>query len=867
MARVQLHRGFTFDDAARIVPYLADLGVSHLYCSPYQESVPGSTHGYDVVDPTRVSAERGGEEGLRRLVTTLRAAGMGHIVDIVPNHMASDLTHNRWWRDVLEHGQASRWAPVFDVDWRHLEPRRRSRRVLLPVLGDHYGRVLDGGGLGLVRSGGEVQVAYGELTLPVSPQAMAGLLGSVATAAEARPLAEVAEEFSLLSESRRPDSGPLRAQLAELLDHHPELARRLDDHLAAVSGDGPGLDAVLRHQHYRLAFWRVAAQELDYRRFFDVNDLVAVRVEDPQVFEATHELVGRLVAEGLVDGVRVDHVDGLRDPAGYLRSLRALVGPDAYVVVEKILGRHEGRRPWPVAGTTGYEVANDILGVFVDPRGEVPLTELYHGFTGADEDFATEARQAKREVLAETLAADVNRLVDRLADIRDQHYRAQDFTRRDLRDALRALAATFTVYRTYVRPGAAPRGEDVAALEGAIAEAAAEGIEGELLAFLREVLLRRLPGTAATDIALRFQQLTGATMAKGVEDTAFYRYLRLAALDEVGGDPGTFARSVDDLHRANAARVGRWGASMVTTATHDTKRGEDTRLRIALIAEVPDAWARAVHRWSARAEAHRQSAGPDRRDEYLLYQTLVGTWPITPERLTAYLLKAAREAKRRTTWTEPDEAYEAALAAFAASIVDDVEVVAELEALLAVVVPAARTASLAQTALKLTVPGVPDLYPGTETWDLTLVDPDNRRPVDHDALAALAGEVAEAEPEAVLARAGEGAPKLWLLRRVLGLRARRPDCFAPGAAYGPLVASGRGAAHLVAYRRGPDVAVLVPRLVLGLGGGWGDTNLDLPPGRWANALDGAVHDVGPAAGGLGVGAVLDRFPVAVLERR
>lgn len=872
--RVQLHRGFTFDDVAGASARLADLGFSHVYCSPYQESVPGSTHGYDVVDPTRVSTERGGEAGLRRMAAALRAVGMGHIVDIVPNHMASDLTHNHWWRDVLEHGRASRWAPVFDIDWAHLEPSRRSQRLVLPILGDHYGRVVDGGGLSLSRQGGDLAVAYGDLSLPLSPPSAAGLLAGVGQLEKSRPLVDLAEEMGALAELHRPDSSPVRHTLAGILDGEPALARALDVHLVAVSADPVALHEVLRRQHYRLAFWRVAAQELDYRRFFDVNDLVAVRVEDPYVFEVTHSLIGRLVGEGILDGVRVDHVDGLRDPGGYLRQLRNLIGPDAYLVVEKILDRDESLPAWPVAGTTGYDFCNDVGGLFVDPAGEPGLTELYASFAEDHATFPAVAVEARQEVLAETLAADVNRLVDRLAEIRDLNYRAQDFTRRDLRDAIRALASSFRVYRTYLRTGSGPRSDDVDLLEAAISDALALGVEAELLGFLRDVLLRRLPGRPVTDIALRFQQLTGATMAKGVEDTAFYRYLRLVALNEVGGDPSRFGRSVEDFHRANQARAERWPSGLLTTSTHDTKRGEDTRMRIAVLSEIPDTWARTVHRWSSLAAAHRRNAGPDRRDEYLVYQTLVGTWPIGTERLVAYVEKAAREAKRRTTWTEPDAAYEAALGDFVAGILADEDFRAAVDEFVSMVEGPAQVNSLAQAALRLTAPGVPDTYQGCEVWSLSLVDPDNRSPVDHAALATLARTVNEAGAAGIGKLTEEGGPKMWLTAKCLEVRNLHPEPFGPGSDYEPLETEGSLRSHVVGYLRSANparrVAVVVARLVAGLGGDWADTRVALPAGTWVNHLDGTTttstgdgtSEGGP--GGVEVAGLLGSFPVAVL---
>jgi len=850
--RVQLHAGFGFDDVARVAPYLAALGVSHVYCSPYLQAAPGSLHGYNVVDHSRLNEELGGEAAFERMVAVLAEAGLSHMVDVVPNHMAIDPAGaNAWWWDVLENGQSSRWASFFDIDW------GAGDRVLLPVLGDHYGRVLEAGDLRVARDGGSFSLGYFEHVFPVSPRTLDELLGAAGEAAGSDELVSIGVALGRLPpatatdresvDERHRDKEVLRGRLARLLEESPEAAACVADEVAALNGDHDRLDGLVARQNYRLAFWRIAGQELDYRRFFDVPELIALRVEDDRVFAESHDLLLKLVAEGKVDGLRIDHPDGLRDPVGYLRRL-----PDGvYVVVEKILEAGE-RLPgsWPVAGTTGYDFLNRVGGLFVDPAGEKPLTEFYAEFTGEEAGFGAVAYEARLQVMREALAADLDRVTALAVAVCERHRCHRDYTRRELREALRELAARFPVYRTYVVPGQAPRPEDVAVLSAAAAET---GLDADLLGFLSGVLLGQVngPGEVEADLALRFQQFTAPVVAKGVEDTAFYRYLRFVALNEVGGDPSRFGVGVDEFHAANTEAAARWPGTMLSTSTHDTKRSEDVRARLAVLSEIPGEWAAAVSRWSGRNGA-RHGPPPDRTTEYLLYQTLVGAWPLSAERATAYLTKAIKEAKRQTSWVAPDQQYEAEMCRFAEAVVGDSEFVADLEAFLAPVVEAGRVNSLAQTLLKLTSPGVPDLYQGTELEDLSLVDPDNRRPVDFDERRRL-----------LAAGRRDGAPKLWLVARALAARKRRyPSAFAPGAAYRPVAAAGERAGHVVAYVRGDDdVVVAVPRLVHGLGG-WGDTALALPPGRWGDELGGGRWWEGQVA----MADLFAEFPVALLGR-
>jgi (1->4)-alpha-D-glucan 1-alpha-D-glucosylmutase len=802
--RVQLHAGFTFDDAAAIVPYLADLGISHLYCSPYLQAAPGSTHGYDVVDHHRLNEELGGKEAFDRLCAALREHGLGQVLDIVPNHMATAGRANAWWWDVLENGPASRYAAYFDIDWDPPE-RKLIAQVLVPILGDHYGRVLENGELELVREGGSFTVRYHEHEVPVSPRSIDDLLARAAARIDDHPeLASLATAFGRLPHAlitdwdsvleRHRDKEVLRARLAELCAADDAVALAVDEEVKAVNDDVDALDALLDRQNYRLAFWRTAGRELDYRRFFDITTLVALRAEQEHVFEDTHELVLKLVADGAVDGLRVDHVDGLRDPKQYLERLRTAAGPDAYLVVEKILEGDERLRPsWPIDGTSGYDFLVQVNDLLHDPAGAEAMTAVYERVTGSSDDVEALARAAKHEIMRTVLAADVERLTAQFAVVAEGHRRYRDHTRSELRDALREVIASFDVYRTYVVGGATPPAdaEDEEVVSRAVerAVAARPDLDPELFGFLGDLLVLRHDGPAEVELAERFQQVSSPVMAKAVEDTVFYRYLRMISLNEVGGEPGHFGSPVAAFHERRAGTAE--ARSMLATSTHDTKRSEDVRARLAALAEVPDAWARAVDAWTAAFD----DGTVDRPTLYLLFQTAVGAWPLPPDRAAAYLEKATKEAKVHTSWIDPVPEYDAAVAALAQRVVGDPLFAAAVEAFLTEtgLVAAGRHNSLVQTALKLTCPGVPDVYQGTELWDLSLVDPDNRRPVDYDLRRqALAGGTSSGI---------EGSEKQALIRTLLRVRRDRPELFSVEAGYSPLPVEGADAERVVAFER------------------------------------------------------------------
>jgi (1->4)-alpha-D-glucan 1-alpha-D-glucosylmutase len=874
--RLQLHAGFTFDDVAAVSGYLADLGVSHVYLSPCLQAARGSTTGYDVVDYSRLSELLGGAAGYDRMTRQLAAAGLGQLLDIVPNHMALAGRANAWWWDVLENGPSSRYASYFDIDWDPPE-RKLTATVLMPVLGDRYGRVLEAGELAVRRDGGSFVVSYHEHEAPLSPRTLDELIARAAASAQSPELKQLAADLAslphaLLTEAtavteRHRGIGELRARLAILCQQNQDLASAIDAEIAALNGSPDALDELLSRQNFRLAYWGTAAEELSYRRFFNIENLAGLRAEDAEVFADTHRLIRELVTSGAVDGLRVDHVDGLADPDGYLGRLREATGA-ARIVVEKVLDPDEQLPPsWPVAGTTGYDFLNRVTELFVDPDGAAAIQHGYASFTGVEHRYAEVVHAAKLQVLRTELAAELERLTAALAGICERHRRQRDYTRRELRDVLAEMLASFGVYRIYPRRGRRATLADSARVATAIALVRRRHPEfdPELVGFVGELLVLRHGAEPEADFAVRFAQLSGPVMAKGTEDTAFFRYQPLTCLNEVGGDPGGVGRSVQDFHDAMANAVLQAPEAMLTLSTHDTKRSADVRARIGVLSELPDDWGQAADRWAQHNERHKRDGWPDRNAEYLLYQTLVGTWPIESSRIRVFMAKAAREAKVHTSWTDPRLDYEAALDGFVAAVLADRAFIADLQAFLAgnLIVERGRANSVVQTALLLTCPGIPDLYQGTELWEETLADPDNRRSVDFVVRSKLLAYLADASPEAALALADDGGPKIWLIQRLLRHRRASPACYDSDSAYEQLDVSGPKALHAVAFGRSGGLAVVVPRLLGGLAEGWEGTTVRLPAGSWASVLTGEQV----AGGDTNVAALLRRFPVAVLGRQ
>ncbi len=870
--RLPLRPGFGFAHAAALSDYLAELGVSHAYFSPYLKAAPGSTHGYDVIDYGRVNDELGGEAGHARLVAALRAHGLGQIIDVVPNHMSIASRENRWWWDVLESGPVSPYAPYFDVDWKTPSEQQRNT-VLMPILRDHYGRVLEAGEIQVAREGASFFVRVHERQFPVAPPTLDLLLERAAALAGDEVLAFLAHSLRTQGTTLHADrEGRLQRRLRQqvvqrLLARHlveqQRAAHAVDRALGELNADFDQLDALLERQNYRLAYWKTARHDLDYRRFFDINELVGLRIGAERVFRESHALVLRWLEEGLVDGIRIDHPDGMRDPEKYFRRLRS-AAPRAWLIAEKILKPGEELpRTWPIDGTTGYDFLFAVTGVLVASEHEAEMTRLYREFTGDDtEDFHALLRATKRQVLEELLGADLYRLARTFHAVCTLHRRHRDFTLQDLRDAIKQVISCLPVYRTYVRAGCPATDADEQVLAEAIRQAKLDRptLDVELLSFLREILTGRLEGETEWDLAARFQQLSGPAMAKGLEDTAFYRYTRLVCLNEVGGDPARFGIPVAEFHRFCATVAEQRPQTMLCTSTHDTKRSEDVRARIAVLSQAPGRWAERVRRWSELATPHRTGDWPDRPTEYLFWQTLVGAWPISADRLAAYLRKATREAKVHNSWTRVNDEYETALEFFARQVLQDKALMDDFAAFLAEIEPAARVASLAQVLVKLTAPGVPDLYQGNELWDHSLVDPDNRRAVDFELRRRLLAEMAGLDARGVLARADEGLPKLWVTHRALALRARRPEWFGPGAGYAPLTVQGVHAGRILAFARQGRVATVVPCRCFPPPGGWRDTTVMLPAGRFLPRLQD-----GPAVeGAVAVAELFAEFPVALL---
>ncbi len=884
--RLQLHGGFGFDDASAICGYLAALGVSHVYLSPVLQAAKGSTHGYDVVDPSAVNEELGGEEGHRRLQAALGAAGLGQVLDIVPNHMAVSSSDNRWWWDVLENGPSSVYAGYFDVDWGPPDQvgRESGNAVLLPVLGDHYGRELEAGRFVLRHRRGTFTVAYYDHEYPIAPRSLDQLitraarrlprsidpatraeLESIGTAVGRLPPSWATDRASVRERHR--DKEVLRARLAALCDNaHVEAA--LDAEVAAVGSSPDALDQLLQRQNYRLAFWRMAADEGQYRRFFDINDLAGIRVEDPAVFADSHRLVLEWLHAGVIDGLRVDHIDGLRDPRAYLDRLEE-AGAGVWALVEKILERGEELPgDWPVAGTTGYDWLNLAGGVLVDPDGAARLAESFGRFSGDTRPFGDVVYECKTQVLDGSMTADLSRLVERLARVCELHRRHSDHTRRELRDCLAGVVASFSVYRTYFVPGREPSERDVAVVNRAVLEAGLRRpeLDGELLAFLRELLVLGLAGDEEREMAMRFQQLTGPVMAKAVEDTAFYRYMPLLALNEVGGDPASAGAPPEEFHEWCRRVQQEHPYTLLATSTHDTKRSEDVRARLSVLSEMAGEWDETAERWRVLNRRRRVADLPDGATEWMLYQTLVGAWPIEPPRVLALLEKAVREAKVHTSWDQVNEIYEGAVRHFTEALLRSRNFLAEMEAFVARVAGPGRSNSLALKLLTLTAAGVPDIYQGTELWDYSLVDPDNRRPVDYRARAALL-EQAGGRDLVQAWREGDrqGLTKLAVVQRALDVRRRHPAAFGEGraGAYEALAADGPAADHCLAFGRGTRVVTVVTRLPVGLGraGGWRGTTLSLPRGHWRDVLSGTDW-----SGRVALDGLLAGLPVALLER-
>ncbi|MBV9464124.1 MAG: malto-oligosyltrehalose synthase [Verrucomicrobiae bacterium] len=940
--RLQFSGQFKFRDALELVPYLQELGITDLYASPYLRARSGSQHGYDVTDPNALNPELGSPEEHAALCEALSQRGMGQILDFVPNHMGIGGTHNVWWRDILENGRASFFADFFDIDWEPLtaDPPDQGK-VILPILGEQFGRVLENGEFKLAHRDGAFFVRYYAFELPLAPRSYAVILAPVVpelAGARGDQDSLVLELQSILSslehlpsraetdlekrKERDREKEVIKRRIQRLEEDCPACRELIDRRLRKLEGRAGDpksfdeLEQLLGRQAYRLAFWRVASEEINYRRFFDVAELAAIRMENPEVFAATHKLVLQLIGEGKVTGVRIDHPDGLWDPKGYFERLQASCPEPVYLLVEKILNGDERlRQDWPVQGTTGYDFLNLLNGVFVDRSQESFFDRVYSRFIGRELDYFEVFNTSQKTVMLLSLASEVNQLAFKLKRLARGSRRYRDFTLSSLVFVLREIIACLPVYRTYIDP---ERGEigpvDRIVLESAVRKARRLNARTDpsIFEFVASTLLLRDEAVdperraARLQFIGRFQQCTGPVMAKGVEDTAFYRYNRLLSLNEVGGSPDRFGTPVETFHQRNAERLGQWPATMLATSTHDTKRGEDVRARLNVLSENPGPWRRAVFNWSRSNQRCRRAIdendgrpAPDPNEEYYFYQTLVGAWPLEPmdaaayetfqERIQQAMLKSLREAKVHTSWITPNEPYEKAVAEFIRDALDRDAPNPFLDEFLAFQKGLAfygMLNSLSQTLLKAMAPGVPDFYQGSELFEFWLVDPDNRRPVDFQKRRAMLASLRSdtgAPRDSLLARLKaewrSGAIKMELTRRALGFRRDHSELFAQGE-YLPLTASGQKR-NLIGFARrhaGQWALVVAPRFFTRLVQPeqfplgevvWGDTLLHLPPTSplsWSNALTGEKISTSAQATGKGllVGEVLKTLPVALL---
>ncbi|MGV7216122.1 malto-oligosyltrehalose synthase [Bradyrhizobium sp. UFLA05-112] len=846
--RLQFTAEFNFDDAARVVPYLKALGITHVYASPLMKARKGSTHGYDIVDHSQFNPELGGEAGFTRFSDTLKQHDLDLIIDFVPNHVGVHFADNPYWLDVLEWGQASPHAASFDIDWDQL-PYRARGGVLLPILGSAYGEALERGEIELRFDAGEGSFSawYFEHRLPIAPERYGEVLRMIVKEADAagseagKRLLELAERYKGLRHPNRDEAPAFRLELRAITGAPEIMERGLAAYRSAK--DRPTQTLALHHllerQHYKLGHWRLASSDINYRRFFDVNGLAGLRVEDASTFAATHRLVKQLVADGRLQGIRLDHIDGLRDPAQYCQRLRRIVrdaqGPAKpfYTVIEKILCEHERLPRFAgVHGTTGYEWMNVITQVLVDAKGLDALDETWRQISNRSPRLAPYLMEAKRRVLDTLLTSEFTVLTRLLARIANGHYSTRDFSADSLRQALELYVLHFPVYRTYITTSGSTA-HDRRLIEEAIGRARAEWFAADdgIFDFLRDALTMDLlkpdrPPHSTPRVrrfALKVQQFTGPMLAKSLEDTTFYRYHRLLALNEVGGDPAAKALALPALHETMKARARDWPHGMTATATHDTKRGEDARARLAALSEIPGEWTSAVARWKVlnvpHITTHGEMRAPSATFEYMLYQTLLGAWMSGPpdagfiDRIQAYALKAAREGKEETSWLNPNEAYEGGVQNFIARILDPTVSAEFLEALQTLgrrLALLGALNSLSQLTLKVTLPGVPDFYQGTEFWDLSLVDPDNRRPVDFVQRQVALDALDRPDWNGLARNWSDGRLKLAWTRQLLKLRSELADVFTRGD-YQPLVVSGPHADHVIAFarRHGRDAAIVL----------------------------------------------------------
>jgi (1->4)-alpha-D-glucan 1-alpha-D-glucosylmutase len=857
--RLQLHAGFPLDAAGRVLPYLAELGISHVYLSPCLQAAPGSQHGYDVTDPSRIAEDLGGEAAWSRFVENARSNDLKILLDIVPNHMSAT-QHNPWWDDVLAQGPFSEYASFFDIRIAAHQPFR----VHLCTLARGYGEALEAGELGIEIKGGRPRLKHYDNTWPLGHASWGELL---AAAAPDQPRDGCFSELERLLGCGDPDDAERRLyrRLAERAEELLAQARTqgiLQSAVHALERDPARLDAVLQRQFFMLHGWKLAGELSNYRRFFDVSSLVGIRTELPQVVSATHARVETMISRGEIDGLRVDHPDGLRDPMTYFERLRELL-PDGRVYVEKILENDERLMDdWPIDGTVGYDFLAKANRLWMDDQRIDALTATYSDFTGHPVNFAALVREKKREIVDSTFSADLERLAIAAIKSARSGWRTRDISPRHLREALARVTVALAVYRTY-RTADMLHEEDRRVVTEAVQSARIGSPEIDAAAFDFLLALYTKPhlDEVDADFIAQWQQLAPAVMAKGVEDTTFYCFDRLVSCNEVGAQASLVGISADKFHEFCHYLSDRWPNNMLATSTHDNKRSEDVRTRISVLSEIPDRWSEALHAWSQLTAPAWKNRTPDRHAEYLLYQTMIGAWPISQERCWQYMLKACREAKIRTSWHEPNTGYEENIRGFVDGVFQTPEFIASLESFIEPLIQPGRINSLSQTLIKMMVSGVPDFYQGTELWDLSLVDPDNRRPVNFELRTDLVRRCKHLPASDALRDWDSGLPKLWLTSHVLALRRERPQEFSVQSRYQPLVAQGSHLGNLLAFRRGENLIAVVPRFTMTVSGAWGDTRLPLPRGTWKNRFTGALLQ-----GSVGAVDLFAAFPVALLIR-
>jgi len=858
--RLQLHAGFPLAEAEHVLPYLADLGISHVYLSPCLQAVPGSQHGYDVTDPTRISEDLGGEPAWASFVDCARSHDLRILLDIVPNHMSAS-EHNPWWDHVLTHGPFSEFAEYFDFRVRPHQPFR----VHVCSLARPYGDAIEAGELTIEIAHGRPRVRHYENTWPLGPASWGKLLSAAPTpAADAQCCFGELERLQFIDEPDAKDRIAYAGHAAQAGEALADARKRgrLQDAVDRTRGDKELVNSVLQRQFYVLHGWKLAGELGNYRRFFDIGTLSGIRMELPEVFAATHARIEAMIVRDEIAGLRVDHPDGLREPLEYFKRLRALL-PKGRIYVEKILENDERLKDdWPIDGSVGYEFLAKVNRLWMDDTRTDVLTSTYSDFTGHSVNFAALVREKKRAIVESTFCADHEQLTEAALEIARADWKTRDLSPRQLREALARLIIALPVYRTYRTLNTLHDDEKRTITEAVqSARIGAPEIDAAIFDFLAALLTKSRLSEAEADFVAQWQQLTPAVMAKGVEDTTFYCYDRLVSCNEVGSQASLIGISAGKFHEFCHSLSDRWPNNLLATSTHDNKRSEDVRTRISILSEIPERWAEALHLWSNLNAPVWQNHAPDRHAEYLLYQTLIGAWPIDQERCWQYMLKACREAKIKTSWHEPNYAYEESIRAFVDGVFQRPDFIASLQRFIDPLILPGRINSLAQTLIKMVVPGVPDFYQGTELWDLSLVDPDNRRPVDFELRAAFARRARSLSAADVAADWDSGLPKLWMTARVLAIRRERAEDFSDQSKYQPLIAQGTHLARLFAFRRGENLIAVVPRFIMSLGGEWGDTRLPLPGGAWRNCFTGAVLQREAIPDTL-----FNSFPVALLIR-